>query len=93
MSDTAVSTGSSLLYGVRRKAVSDLVGRLSPAAVEFVRQDLIQSVGNALRMQQRQARAELRSIAVLLRHQVEVAELSEIVATEASVSQTGWGDW
>lgn len=83
---------------IRRNAVDGLVHRLSPAVAEIVRQDLIQSVGNALRMQQRQAKVSLHAIANMLRHQVEIKVESEKLDEfiQKQIHGNGneeWGAW
>jgi hypothetical protein len=79
---------------IRKNAIDGLVHRLSPDVAEIVRQDLIQSVGNALRMQQRQGQAALQSIAFLLRHQldlkIEEEKLDQFIQSEAAAE---WGAW
>lgn len=75
---------------MRHIAVDGLMHRLSPGVREVVRQDLIQKVGNALRMHQRQAQADLHAIAAMLRHQAQTKELDEFIQQEISAE---WGAW
>lgn len=76
------------------ESINGLVGRLSPQVAEIVRQDLIQSVGNALRIQQRQAHVALHSIAILLNHQLELKveeeKLDQFIQSDTAIE---WGAW
>jgi hypothetical protein len=60
-------------------AVAELVERLDPRVAEIVRQDLIQSVGNALRYQRRLVE--------------EAEQLDNFIQYEVAGAGAEWGAW